>query len=134
MKTTIAKSVILFLSIPLINSIVFGFGTFFHDMYQSTITQGQFQEYQNSMILMISILIVSIPILEMLYHYAKTSNRTTILIYSLIMSIIAVLTFDQFAFRPFEHSLTFLSIVSLLFTRELLNKKLMPTRHIAYGG
>jgi CDP-diglyceride synthetase len=127
MSKTIIKSVILFLSIPLINSIAFGIGTIFHEMHQSIITQEQFQSYQVSMIIMIVVLIISIPLLELLYSYSKITNQTAILLYLGVLSTIAVLTFDQFSFRPYEHGLTFLSVASLLLTRELLNKKLMPS-------
>lgn len=133
MKTTIIKSIILFLSIPLINSISFGIGTMFHDVYQSTITQEQFQAYQVSMITMILILVVSIPLLETLYSFSKITNRTTIFIYLGVLLAIALLTLDQFAFRPYEHGLTFLSAASILLTREVLNKKLLPARTLVHS-
>jgi len=124
MKRIIIKSILLFFSIPLINSITFGIGTWFHTIYQSKITTEQFASYQTSMIIMITLTAIVIPVLETLFHKSLISNKTTRLSYIGLLIIIAVITFDQFSFRPYEHSLTFLSIGSVLFTRELFSKNL----------
>ncbi len=128
MTKTIVKSVILFVSIPLLNSIAFGIAALFHEPQLSTLTADQIQEYQFAMILMTSVLLISIPVLELLYYHAKLDNRRVVTIYALIMISLAILTVDQFTFRPYEHSLTFISIVSLLFTREILNRKLKSVK------
>ena len=53
MKSTLLKSLLLFFSIPVINSLAFGLGTLVHEMHQATITAEQFAAYEETMILMI---------------------------------------------------------------------------------
>ena len=127
MKNVVLKSLFLFISIPLINSIAFGVGTLFHEMAQTEITAEQFSAYKLSMILLISFVGISIVLIETLHEFRFRNNRTTSLLYLGAFSLMAVLTLDQFSFRPFEHSLTFLSIVTVVFTRLLFGAtKLLP--------
>lgn len=125
MKKSITKSILIFLSIPLINSLAFGIGTLFFEMHRSTISHEQFQSYKISMLLMISILILAIPFIEGLFDTNKIKNRTADLLYFGVFITIAVLTKDQFFFRPYEHGLTFLSIFSLVLTRTFINNRLI---------
>ena len=130
MKTSLLKAILLFISIPLINSISFAVGTLFHQIYQSAITEEQFAEYQRATVLMLVLLAVSIPVFEVLHDLKRISNRTTIRLYLVLFTIIAVLTSDQFSFRPYEHGLTFLSITSILITREFINRKFVSRKAV----
>ena len=125
MKRTLLKFFILFLSIPLINSIAFGIGTLFHEMHQATITQAQFAAYENAMIFMIILVGLSILIVEYLSDWGKLTHQQANLIYLGSFLVIGIVTWDQFIFRPYEHSLTYLSVWTVIPFRSYLNAKLM---------
>lgn len=71
---------------------------------------------------MIGIIGVSIFLLEILNDRKLIQHKTIIGLYFGIFGLLAILTWDQFSFRPFEHSLTFACAMSIIATRELLNK------------
>ena len=119
MKKTILKSIALFLSIPILNSITFGIGTQFHDMHQSVITQEQFATYQFAMLAMIGVIGVSILAIETLFDGQLISNKTANWMYLGVFTFLAIVTYDQFLFRPYEHTLTFTCALSILASRHL---------------
>ncbi len=122
MKTSLLKSLSLLVSIPLINSILFGIGTIFHEMFYSTISLEQMERYENVMIVMTVISAVSILLIERLYDTLTFDNKMAIVTYCAVFVLIAVLSYDQFIFRPYEHSLTYFSILTILVSRELINR------------
>ncbi len=107
---------------PLINALAFGFSAIFKNVHEASITMEQFEAYEFSMITMIGLLAVTIPLFEGLLDVGKITNKTVNVLYILLFIVITVLTVNQFSFRPYEHSLTLLSVVSLLATREFLNR------------
>jgi hypothetical protein len=131
MKNLALKVIILFLSIPIINSIAFGIGTLFHKPYQSTITQSQFDAYSNSLILTVAITFVSILAIEWTSVKRSLSARSICLLYIGSFLLIAIVSWDQFLFRPYEHALTFLSICTVVITRLLLSKRKTSTVHVS---
>lgn len=124
MKLTLIKSLILFLSIPIINSLAFGLGTLVHNVSNTTITTQQYGAYQQSMILLISFTALAIFVFEILHYRFIKNNKITTALYVVSFTLMALFTQDQFVFRPLEHSLTFVSIISVVFSRLLLHKKL----------
>lgn len=128
MKNTILKALMLFVSIPLINAMAFGVGNLFHDLSQSTISAEQYISYEMAMNIMIWASGFSVFIIEGLYDQFMIKNSVANLLYIIVFAIVAFSTSDQFVFRPYEHSLTFLSMMSVLASRIVLNKKLMPGR------
>lgn len=130
MITTFLKSLILLISIPVINSISFGLGTLIHTPTQTTITTLQYDSYQQAMILLIVSVGILLFMVETYHDRLLKNNLATSLIYVTTFTILATLTQEQFTFRPFEHSLTFASIYSIIITRLFLNKKLSATKEI----
>ena len=124
MKNTIIKAIILFVSIPLMNAIVFGIASSFHEMHQSSITAAQYESYGEAINLMIYASGLAVFIIEGMYDLSIVKNAIAVLLYILVFGIVGYMTSDQFVFRPYEHSLSFFSMVSVLITRIYLNKKL----------
>ena len=125
MENTIIRSLILFFSIPLFNVVTSGFSTIFHDIHHTIKSVEQFETYEFSLVFMLLLLAIAIPLIEGLYDSNMTTRSITILLYLGVFFTIAVVTFNQFSFRPYEHSLTFLSIVSIVLTREIICWKLI---------
>ncbi len=123
MKNLILKSLLLFISIPLFNSIAFGIGSIFYNPQQSTINADQFIDYQNITITLLTILALSIPLIELVYQKLIKDNFKISLIYLTLVVVITVISFGQLTLRPLEHGLTLLCIASVILTRLLLNKK-----------
>ena len=117
MFKTAIKATLLFLSIPLLNSIAFGLGTLVHEPFQSTITSAQFASYQSSMLFMVLFLAVAIFALETLHDRVLRNHRNTTLLYLGAMAIVVVATLDQLAFRPYEHGLTLVCSASVVGSR-----------------
>jgi len=130
MWETLTKSALLFLSIPFINAIAFGLGTLIHEMQFNTISDAQFAAYRTSMILLITAVALTILIAEFLHARKLRNNYYTSLLYLGSFSLIAWLTREQFSFRPWEHTLTFGSILTVPVTRIVL-QKLVFARHQA---
>ena len=130
MKNTLFKSLLLFLSIPLLNSMTFGIGTLVHEVHVSTISPTQYETYQNAMVFMILTVAVTIIAIETLYDLGKINNPFANTLYVISFLIIALGTANQFTFRPFEHSLTFMSVITVLASRHVLNKRPLKTRTV----
>lgn len=130
MRNTLFRSLLLLVSIPLLNSIAFGIGTLVHEMHISTITHEQYLTYQNAMVFMILAVGVAIFTIEMLYDLSRINNQVANVLYVISFLIAALGTANQFTFRPFEHSLTFMSVITVLASRHLLNKRLLKTRTV----
>jgi len=126
MKKTILKSLILLLSIPLINSILFGLAKLVHEMHYATISVEQYTAYQTSMAFVITAIALSILIIEALYNFHKINNKIASILYFLVFLFIASNTIDQFVLRPYEHSLTFFSITTVVFNRKMLSRLFKP--------
>ena len=60
-----------------------------------------------------------------LFERRLTDNdlEGALLLYAGVFVVMAAFTLEQFAFRPYEHSLTFASIMSVVATRHFLNMK-----------
>ena len=121
LKTTL-KSLLLFVSIPLLNSLAFGLGTLVHEPYQTTITASQFADYQSSMLFMVTFIAFAIFALEMLHDRWIRNHRTTTLLYVGAMAIVSLSTLEQLAFRPYEHGLTLLCAFTVIGSRLLLTR------------
>lgn len=117
MKKSLLKSIILFLSIPTFNSICFGIGTLLKSPTFTNISIEQFDSYHRSILLLTLTLFILILIIEVLHDFIISNHSTTTTIYIVSFFILAFLTKEQFTFRPFEHSLTFLCIASILVSR-----------------
>lgn len=124
MKKTIIKALILFVSIPLINAIVFAVGTLFHEMEASLMTKEQFDSYESAISIMIYASGLAVFVIEGMHDQRIVKNSMANLLYIAVFAYVAFSTSDQFLLRPYEHGLTFLSMVSVLATRIYLNKKL----------
>lgn len=128
MKKTIIKATLLFISIPLINALMFAVASFFHEIHQSSISTAQFESYGEAINLMIYASGLAVFVIEGLYDLAIVKNSIAVLLYVVVFTIVAYLTSEQFVFRPYEHSLSFFAMVSVLLTRIFLNKKLNPNQ------
>ncbi|MFK8046266.1 MAG: hypothetical protein AB8B72_12295 [Crocinitomicaceae bacterium] len=125
MEKTIIKSLVLLLSIPLINLVANTFKFSSQLMYESISTLEQFEAYQFSTIFIVVTLVISVPLIEGLYDVGRINNLMASLLYLLSFSIIAIVTSDQFTFHLDEHIIIFLSVVSIIFTREVMNRKVI---------
>ena len=124
MIKTIFKSILLFISIPLINSIAFGIWSFIYNPKYSFRSQKTHESYENAMLFLIISVGISILIIELLYDKYKLNDSTANILYLGAFMIMAIFTHEQFIFRPLEHGLTFLSILSILLTRNFQNSKI----------
>lgn len=122
MFKTLLKSILLVVSIGIVNSMLFGILALFYDFRKHVITDEDFFNYEQSLIIMISILIFSIYSIESFYNARKISNSISWLIYTIVFAFLGILTFQQFEVRPIEHGLTFVSMLSILIVRIPLNK------------
>lgn len=129
MQKTVLRSFILLLSAPLLNSILFGIASLFHEMYYSKISDQQHQDYQTSIPIMLVVLALSILVIEMLFHYRRLTNKSAIWLYVASFVLIGTLTWNQFSIRPYEHGLSFVSIILILPIRLSL-EKLWPKLHL----
>ena len=93
---------LLFVSIPLLNSLAFGLGTLLHEPYQTTITASQYADYQSSMLFMVTFIAFTIFALELLHHRWTRSHRSTSLLYLGAFAIVTISTLEQPAFRPYH--------------------------------
>ncbi|MFK8037817.1 MAG: hypothetical protein AB8B74_05975 [Crocinitomicaceae bacterium] len=125
MEKTIIKSFVLLLSIPLINAVINTFAFSSRLMYESINTMEQFESHKFSIIFVIIVLGISVPLFEGLYDHGKIGNLTTNLLYTVSFIVIAIVTYDQFTIHTEEHNMIFLSMVSIFFTREVLNRKVV---------
>ncbi len=125
MKSTIIKSAILFISIPLINSILFGIGTLIHSPNHSIISIEDFNAYHQATILLITATSISILAIELLHDFIVKNDTATTAIYLASFAILAFLTQEQFTFRPLEHGLTFICILSILVSRLYFKNKVV---------
>lgn len=124
----IFRTFILFILIPLTNSILYGIASLFHETTYEEISIIQHQRYIQVTTIMIIGLLVSILILELIYSFTQLKERGVFLLYCIVIIILAVVSYDQFFIRPYEHSLTFISICLILLSRNIL-KKLFPTMY-----
>ncbi len=119
---SLLRFIVLFLSMPLINSVLFGIGTLVHTMDRTYISPEQFSDYQQSTILMLSFSALAVLVIELLFAYSKIESRTASVGYLAMVIILIALTFGQFSFRPLEHGLTCGSMLLVIPFRLMLTQ------------
>lgn len=119
----ILRSIILFILVPLTNSIGYGILTLFHDTTFSELSVEAYARYREVTLIMLVTLFASILVLEFIYTYTKVKDSLMSLLYGIVILFVALLSYDQFGFRPYEHTLTVLSISLILMYRTVLKKR-----------
>jgi len=122
MLRTTLKSILLLLSIGLINSGAYAIAQQFHTPYGSTISSQQFAAYENSMQFLIVFMALAILIVELLHDRWHHRNELSTLLYGAVLCLALYGTLDQLHFRPYEHGLTLASCASVVISRLLLNR------------
>lgn len=123
MKQLTLRCLFLFVSIPLVNSIGYGVSSLLHHPFHTIIAPHQFAEYQKTTFSLVIALAIAIPAIEFLDFKKYISSKMATVLYLVFFVIIALFTYNQFLLRPYEHSLTFISITSILFSRTIIDKR-----------
>lgn len=126
LKKIAFRFLLLSIAAPLINSILYGIGSVFHEVSSySVLSPEQYNNYQNSMMLTLGITVISVLGIESLYSYTKINKLQVNGLYFLSVLVVVLLTLNQFSYRPLEHTLTIISILAIIPSRIVL-VKLIP--------